>query len=364
MRLRRYTAPTMDQAMAMVRDDLGRDAIIVGHFSLGKGKGFEVTAAIEELPDPGDVGDPEPLDLVPARAAAPVKPAKAKAPPPKPAKPAKSAPVKAPRLPARSKDDLIAEALTFHTLPRQLAEQIFTAASAMDIEDPVLALAGALDGRLSFRPLPAKPLGPMMLVGPAGAGKTVTAAKIAAKSVLAGQPIHVITTDTVRAGAVAQIEAFTKILEMPLTALDSPDGLKKHLNALPLDRPAVIDTAGTNILAPPEVKDIARFMKAAGDAEIILVLGAGGDPFEAAEAAALFRKLGARRLIVTRIDACRRLGAMIAAADSGGLPLAHISITPYVSQGLAAINPVSLARLLLRDPETDPTAEGLRKATE
>lgn len=79
-------------------------------------------------------------------------------------------------------------------------------------------------------------------------------------------------------------------------------------------------------------------------------MGAGIDPFEAADMAQVFGSLGAARLHVTRVDAARRLGCVLAAADATSMSLCEISVTAFIANGLSPINAVSLSRLLLRDP--------------
>ncbi len=56
-------------------------------------------------------------------------------------------------------------------------------------------------------------------------------------------------------------------------------------------------------------------------------------------------------MITTRIDQTRRLGSLLTAAHAGGLAIADAGVTPHVAHGLTALNPVSLARLLCRDPD-------------
>ena len=79
----------------------------------------------------------------------------------------------------------------------------------------------------------------------------------------------------------------------------------------------------------------------------VLVLPGGGDVHEAAEIAEMFRTLGTSRLIATRLDLARRLGFMLVAAEIGQFRFSHVSTSPRVAEGLAPLNPVSLARLLL-----------------
>ena len=72
----------------------------------------------------------------------------------------------------------------------------------------------------------------------------------------------------------------------------------------------------------------------------------------------MFCRAGAHRLLVTRLDAARRLGSVLVAADTAKLKFCDLSVTPHVAEGLTPINPVSLARLLLPEipPETSVVA--------
>ncbi len=76
---------------------------------------------------------------------------------------------------------------------------------------------------------------------------------------------------------------------------------------------------------------------------------AGLDPIECGESAAAFAAIGVKRMIVTRLDISRRLGGILAAAEQG-MSFAGVSVSPFVAQGVGTLNPVSLARLVLRDP--------------
>ena len=93
----------------------------------------------------------------------------------------------------------------------------------------------------------------------------------------------------------------------------------------------------------------------------MLVLAAGGDALEAADIAREFSRIGATRLVVTRLDMTRRLGSILAAADAGKLSLSDVSINPDVAEGINPINPVSLARLIM--PYTDNQPAGYSTMT-
>lgn len=314
MRLRSYTAATIPEAMALVREHLGPEAIIVSTQSLESG-GASVTAALEEGDPPaGSIAD----DAV----------------------------------------DAIHEALAAHGVPPRLIEKLLKAAAELDSDDTVLALAGALDAVFTFAPIGDRPAArPLMLVGPPGAGKTISTAKLAARAVLGHRPTRVVTADTVRAGGIEQLEAFTRLLELPLHTVEST----KHLTGLVSDPVAgemvLVDTAGINPYNASDRADLAGFI-AAAEAEPIFVVPGGGDLFDTVEMAGIFAELGCRRMLATRLDMVQRLGSVLAAAEAANLAFCDVGITPSVADGLTPLTPVALARLLLPDPAlpADPSA--------
>lgn len=245
-------------------------------------------------------------------------------------------------------DEELEAPLKFHNVPNPLRSNLIRAAAAMDAEDATLALGAALDARLAMDPVPAAPARPVAIVGAPGSGKTVTVAKLAAKSVLAGNKVCLVTTDSLRAGGVAQLEAFAEIMNLKLHTAETAEALQDII----ADHPGhciFVDTPATNPYSRGELKDLDSFIKGC-NLEPVLVAPASGDADDFVDLATIFSSLGVRRLIVTRIDTTRRLGGILAAVDAANLALAQVSITPYVAQGLSTINPLSLARLLVEVP--------------
>jgi flagellar biosynthesis protein FlhF len=241
------------------------------------------------------------------------------------------------------------------------------AAMAVEVGSPTMACAAALEDHFDFAPLPErKSPRPFMLVGPPGSGKTITTAKLAARARLAGRPVGVITADTIRAGAVEQLAAFTGILEVDLRQVRGADGLGLHVNDMRSTYDLVfIDSPGLNPFSQHDM-DFLKTLVNAADVEPILVLAAGGDASESADIGEAFGASGATRLLATRLDMTRRLGAILAAADAGQLMFSEVSLNPHVATGLCAVNPVSMARLILPPEEElqprveEPPAEVLR----
>jgi flagellar biosynthesis protein FlhF len=298
MRLKTFRARRMDEAMALLREELGAEAIILA--TRRSATGVEITAALEAE---------EPLLIPPA---APV------------------APPSAPLGP-----------LAFHNLPAPLAASL--ARGKLD---------EALAGTLGFAPLPDGQDRPVMLVGPPGAGKTLTCAKLAARLVLAGAPPVVATTDGHRAGAAAQLAAFTGVLGLTLAVAPSAASLCKAMARRRPGQPALVDSAGCDPFDTRQAVALHALAAAAG-AELVLVLPAGLDAQEAAELARAFAALGARHLLPTRLDAARRLGGVLAAAEAGPLLLTEAGISPEVVDGLEPLSPARLAARLVAAPRRD-----------
>ncbi len=323
MRLKTFTAPTMTEAMAEVRAALGRDAVIVSTFEGRQGTGVQITAALEDkLPHPPVLKEDSEYETIDGRAST----------------------------------LSLGQILAYHGLPKQLHARLVSLAQSMDAGDSEQALAGALDAGFNFSPLNLRPGQPVMLIGEPGAGKTVAVAKLAARVVMKGKSCRVISTDTIRAGGIAQLSGFTDILQTPLQTASAPDELRSALSAAADDAYVLIDSPGTNPFSHGEVKDLKRFL--IKGIEPVLVMAAGGDAAEAVDIAAAFRPLGAQRIVFTRIDVTRRYGSIVAAADAAGMMLGDVSLSPFVAEGMKTINPVSLARLLLKQATSQASLPG------
>jgi flagellar biosynthesis protein FlhF len=312
MRLSTFTAPTMTEAMSLVRARLGEDAIIVSTEEDEDGNA-RVTAAVERPERPLPAAGPDVVDV-------------------------------------------LNEALSSHGLSPVLVEKILCTALTFHTDDPLLALAGALTALLRFTPVEAAPRRPLLLIGPPGAGKTLALAKLAARAVLAGTTPRLVTADTVRAGAAEQLEAFARVLKLAVHRATTAARLGPLVAASKTSDLLLIDSAGINPYNAADRRELAAIIAASG-AEPVLVLPAGGDAFDTLETARIFRDLGAERLIVTRLDMTQRLGSVMGAAEALRLAFSEASATADVANGLTPCNAVVLARLLLPHP-----AETLRRA--
>lgn len=324
MRLKTFYAKSMTEAMRQVKEALGEDAIIVATRD-EPGGSVRLTAAIEQTTQE--------------------KPAAPKAPP------MKAIAKKTSLENLIDDEDGIAESLTSllaaHRTPSSVIEKIISAAESMGMQSEEEALASALAAVYKFEPLPLKRHSrPLVLVGPPGAGKTLTSAKLAARATLNGLKASVITTDTARAGGIEQLQAFLDILSIELKPAEDAKSLKRQLEKSINDDQIIIDTGGLNPFDPKEMKELALILKS-DDVDSVLVLPAGGDAEESAEMAMTFALLGVKKILPTRLDFARRLGGLLTAADRANMAFADASHTPNVAMGLLQLSPAQLADFLL-----------------
>lgn len=309
MRLKTFHAPSLAAALEQVRQQLGPDAIIVATAEDGEGRGARVTAAMEYDDDALDLTDGAAPDAA----------------------------------------DVICEALDAHATPAAINERLTRAVAELSVPEPLLALSAALDSAFRFEPLPVQSRTmPLMLIGPPGAGKTSLMAKLATQAVLGQADVVLITTDTLRAGAVAQIQTYADRLNLPLRIADDASGLAEIVALADEESLVLIDSGGANPYRRDDMQRLEALLRVA-TIEPVLVLSAGRDAHEAADLASAFASLGVTRLAMTGFDLARRIGDALAAADIADLAFCNYSPGPGIVDGLKAFTPLALARLLLPD---------------
>jgi flagellar biosynthesis protein FlhF len=319
MRLKTFTARNMPEAMAQVKAAMGEEAVIMASKEDKAAGIVTVTAAVEE-------------DVLPVT---------------------KTGVSKTKISPSAWRDDgedpldQIDSVLDYHGVPRRLASKILRAC-ASETHSLAALLQTAIADVFSFSPLTICAKSPVALIGMPGAGKTVTAAKLVTRAVLAGQKMQAVTLDTAKAGGSEQLSSLMRVLGVPTHTLDDAQALDTVINHTHGNTGLLIDTAG---VCPWDEAGLSSLQTLLTHPSIlpVLVLPTGLDAREAADVSAAYRAvLPLHGLLVSRLDSARRLGSVLSAAESSGLPLLEAGISPMINEGLLPLNPPRLVEHLLR----------------
>lgn len=411
MRLRRFEASTVSNALALVRRDLGPDAVILHARALpppaggaGGGGRVEVMAAVDE--SAGAAAGPAARAVAAfgarryaAQGTSATAPAGGRRPAPAEASRPSGGTAIGPGVPPaapvpeevapdgdgmpealphvvedirRLLDELRAErgrpagvpaplrAAHRHLLAhdvapavaRRLLEALPPAAQAgrRGLPTDVLREAAARGFRVSGPIAPGRGQRRVALVGPTGVGKTTTIAKLAGQLGLAGDVrVALMTLDTYRIGAVAQLQIYADLLGVSLHVVRTPEEARGALEAARDADLVLVDTMGRSPRGAEGIAAIGRVLRAIPELEVHLVVSATTKGADLEEVLWRFRPLRYRRLLATKLDEVRTVGPLLSLALERGLTLSYLSAGQEVPDDLEPATPWRLAGLLIPD---------------
>lgn len=415
MKIKRYTATSMRAALAQVRAEQGPDAVILS--SRRGDDGIEVIAAVD-YDEALFVEMNRQRATAPAIDSPPAEPARA----PAPASVRAAAPATLPArahsgalatasasfaaagtsfvrkpMPAAVRSDLGYGAMhrelqdlrqmletglagmTWNDkrLREPLKARVLEELSALDIApDVAMALAARAPRRTSLENPSHIPLallvkhlpvvddlggitgGIIAVVGPTGAGKTTTIAKLAARWCMqhGSQDLALVSTDGYRIGARDQLMTYSRILGAPMHAANSGRDLARVLDRLKSKKMILIDTAG---MGPRDVRlteQLSALQLGASRARVLLALPAQGEGHALEEIVQAFAPLSPVACILTKVDEAASLGAVISTTLRHRLKIAYVCDGQRVPEDLHAAHQrrVWLVRAALKLKEGRP----------
>ncbi len=180
--------------------------------------------------------------------------------------------------------------------------------------------------------------GIMAVVGPTGAGKTTTIAKLAARWCMqhGSGDLALVSTDGYRIGARDQLTTYARVLGAPIHSANSGMELARLLERLKSKKLILIDTAG---MGPRDVRlteQLAALQLGAARARVLLALPAQGEGHALDEIVQAFARAAPEACVITKVDEAASLGAVISTTLRHKLKIAYVCDGQRVPEDLHA----------------------------
>jgi len=179
--------------------------------------------------------------------------------------------------------------------------------------------------------------GVVALVGPTGAGKTTAIAKLAAHWALrhGSQGLALVSADNARLGAPEQIHLLGRLLGVPAYSINHPRELGPVLDSLRDRRFVLIDTAGGTARDPQLEERLAALAAASPRIEASLVLAASSQAGVLEEAHERFAAAKPATCVLTKLDEAVSVGGTLSLLLRTGLAVSYVSEGQRVPEDLA-----------------------------
>ncbi|CAM3703931.1 flagellar biosynthesis protein FlhF [Mesobacillus zeae] len=392
MKIKKFTAPTMPEAMKLVRDELGKDAVILNSRVLQsesflgffKKRRIEVLAAVdpseEEVQKPAmkvkvippairgngsankqqsliEHSQPKEMECVierePATKTAEGLKSLLNNRPPAALDGVSLYPGPIQEAAKLLEDQEVCESVQREILSILLEEWYRDTSDRSGLEMKEL-LSREIEKRLSKKQFGGVSFTKKFInvAGPTGVGKTTTLAKIAADCVLNHKKrVAFITTDTYRIAAIEQLKTYAAILEVPLEVCYSIDDYKKAAEKFKDFDVVFVDTAGRNFRNKKYVEDLKHTVDFEADTETFLVLSLTSKERDMEEICAQFSSIPIDKFIFTKADETSVFGSIINMAEKFPFGVAYVTNGQDVPDDLIEASPKKLADLIAKAGE-------------
>ncbi len=186
------------------------------------------------------------------------------------------------------------------------------------------------------------------VVGPTGVGKTTTLAKLAARYALVDKKsVGMVTADTYRIAAVEQLHTYADIMGVPLEVAFHPGQLSLALRKFQDRDVILLDTAGRSQRNQNQMEELVEFLESAEPAETLLVLSATTKPKDLVDCLYRFSVTKYTGLVFTKLDETTTFGVIHNAAHHTGLPVVYVTDGQNVPDDIEQGDPKRLAEMVL-----------------
>ncbi len=192
-------------------------------------------------------------------------------------------------------------------------------------------------------------------VGPTGVGKTTTIAKLAAMyKVKKKLRVALVTVDTYRIGAVAQLQTYARIMGLPLEVADNSAELRAALKRYKEADVILIDTAGRSPRNKEDVSRIGQVLNVPCPIHHYLVLSANTELESLLAAEEAYSLFPLKSYIFTKLDELVDGSAMINFLLKRKRPVSYLTTGQSVPEDIEPATRKRLGEMILRNNRVRP----------
>jgi len=187
-------------------------------------------------------------------------------------------------------------------------------------------------------------------IGPTGVGKTTTIAKLAAHfAIKEGYKVALVTADTYRISAVEQLKTYSDIIGVPIEIVYTPDELKAALYRHQDKHLILIDTAGRSPRNQYQLAELQALLEIDPYIETHLVLSTTTKFKDALDVVRKFSICSPQKFLFTKVDEASNVGTIVNLLYQFPTTLSYITTGQNVPDDIELANPQKLANMILRD---------------
>ncbi len=193
----------------------------------------------------------------------------------------------------------------------------------------------------------------IFFVGPTGVGKTTTIAKLASYFKLQKNlKVGFITSDTYRIAAVEQLRTYANILDAPLSVVYTIEEFNEAVRNYEKFDMVFVDTAGRSQKNTEQCNEVFRLIDEGKisenmEKEIYLVLSAATKYKDLMKICEVFGHIKNYKLIFTKLDETYSLGNILNIKLNTGAPLSYVASGQVVPDDISTVDAQKIARSLL-----------------
>gem|GEM_PF-2158667 len=166
----------------------------------------------------------------------------------------------------------------------------------------------------------------LAFIGPSGAGKTTTLAKIAANLCIEqGLSVGVLSLDTMRMGSNYLLQNYAEVLGWQIEVAESLEHVASCLERLAACRVVLIDTSGCSQNDTESMERLRQQLEIANPTETHLVVSSTTNIRSFLRFEQVFEQLKPNRMIFTRLDESGGLGSLFPCLQSSHLPISYMT---------------------------------------